>query len=49
MEYNLSCIEKEEVVSNVRNCADIASTNLLPVICQSGYLTIRNYDKEFGL
>ena len=48
-QYNLSCIEKEEVVSDVLNCADIASTNPLPVIYQSGYLTIRSYDKEFGL
>lgn len=48
-QYNLSGIEKEEVVSDVLNSVDIASTNPLPVIYQSGYLTIKGYDEEFGL
>lgn len=48
-QYDLSRIEKEEVVSDVLNSVDIASTNPLPVIYQSGYLTIKGYDKEFGL
>ena len=48
-QYNLSGIEKEEVVSDVLNSIDIASTNPLPVIYQSGYLTIKGYDEEFGL
>ncbi|MBQ0129414.1 MAG: AAA family ATPase [bacterium] len=48
-QYNLSSIENEEVVSDVLNSVDIASTNPLPVIYQSGYLTIKGYDKEFGL
>ena len=48
-QYNLSGIEKEEVVSDVLNSVDIASTNPLPVIYQSGYLTIIGYDEEFGL
>ena len=47
--YNLSRIEKEEVVSDVLNSIDIASTNPLPVIYQSGYLTIKGYDSDFGL
>ena len=48
-QYNLSGIEKEEVVGDVLNSVDIASTNPLPVIYQSGYLTIKGYDEEFGL
>lgn len=48
-QYNLSGIEKEEVVSDVLNSVDIASTNPLPVIYQSGYLTIKGYDEEFEL
>ncbi|MCQ2276528.1 MAG: ATP-binding protein [Bacteroidales bacterium] len=48
-QYNLSRIEKEEVVSDVLNSVDIASTNPLPVIYQSGYLTIKGYDPDFGL
>ena len=48
-QYNLSKIEKEEVVSDVLNSVDIASTNPLPVIYQSGYLTINGYDPEFEL
>ena len=48
-QYNLSKIEKEQVVSDVLNSIDIASTNPLPVIYQSGYLTIKGYDSEFGL
>ncbi|WP_407443329.1 PD-(D/E)XK nuclease domain-containing protein, partial [Fibrobacter sp.] len=47
--YNLARIEKEEVVSDVLNSVDIASTNPLPVIYQSGYLTIKGYDSDFGL
>ena len=48
-QYNLSRIEKEEVVCDVLNSVDIASTNPLPVIYQSGYLTIKGYDPDFGL
>ena len=48
-QYNLSRLEKEEVVSDVLNSVDITSTNPLPVIYQSGYLTIKGYDSEFGL
>ena len=48
-QYNLSRLEKEEVVSDVLNSVDISSNNPLPVIYQSGYLTIKGYDKEFGL
>ncbi len=48
-QYNLSGIEKEEVVSDVLNSVDMASTNPLPVIYQSGYLTIKGYDEEFEL
>ncbi len=47
--YNLAHIEEEEVVSDVLNSVDIASTNPLPVIYQSGYLTIKGYDSDFGL
>ena len=36
-------------MSDVLNSVDISSTNPLPVIYQSGYLTIKGYDSEFGL
>ena len=47
--YNLSCLEKEVLSSDELNSIDSASSNPIPVIYQSGYLTIKGYDKEFGL
>ena len=47
--YNLSDLEKEEPTADELNSVDSASTNPIPVIYQSGYLTIKGYDKEFSL
>ena len=42
-------ITKKLVSSDVLNSVDIATTNPIPVIFQSGYLTISGYDEEFKL
>ena len=47
--YDLESIEKEEVMGEVLNSIDSASTDPIPVIFQSGYLTIKGYDEEFKL
>lgn len=47
--YNLEDMSHEETTEDVLNSIDSASTNPIPVIYQSGYLTIKGYDKEFGL
>ena len=46
--YNLYNLSHEMATSDVLNSVDSASTNPVPVIYQSGYLTIKDYDKEFG-
>ena len=38
-----------ETDADVLNSIDSESTNPIPVIYQSGYLTIKEYDKEFGI
>lgn len=48
-DYNLERLSNIEVKGNVLNSIDGNSTNPIPVIYQSGYLTIKGYDKEFGL
>ena len=47
--YNLSFLENEAQTEDELNSVDSASTNPIPVIYQSGYLTITGYDKEFSL
>lgn len=47
--YNLYNLEKEEPTSDVLNSIDSTSTDPIPMIYQSGYLTIKGYDKRFGL
>lgn len=47
--YNLDHMENAEVDADVLNSVDSESTNPIPVIYQSGYLTIKGYDKEFDL
>lgn len=47
--YNLSDLEKEEPTADELNSIDSDSTNPIPVIYLSGYLTIKGYDKEFSL
>ncbi len=45
--YELSHIQEEEVTSDILNSIDSMSKNPIPVIYQSGYLTIKGYDEEF--
>ena len=46
--YNLQRITHEETDADVLNSIDSTSRNPIPVIYQSGYLTIKGFDKEFG-
>ena len=46
--YELPNLTREEVDSDVLNSVDAFSSNPIPVIYQSGYLTIKGYDEEFG-
>ncbi|WP_407444289.1 PD-(D/E)XK nuclease domain-containing protein, partial [Fibrobacter sp.] len=48
-QYVLPDLEREEPDADTLNSVDIASTNPIPVIYQSGYLTIKGYDPDFGL
>lgn len=45
--YHLADMTKERVSSDVINSVDTLSTNPIPVIYQSGYLTIKGYDEMF--
>lgn len=47
--YDLERMAHEEMDSQVLNSIDSESTNPIPVIYQSGYLTIKGYDEEFGM
>ena len=47
--YVLPNLEREEPDADTLNSVDIASSNPIPVIYQSGYLTIKGYDPDFGL
>ncbi len=47
--YNLERIMHEETSADMLNSIDSTSTNPIPVIYQSGYLTIKGYDTEFGM
>lgn len=48
-DYNLEQIAHAEVEEDVLNSVDSESTNPIPVIYQSGYLTIKGYDERFNL
>ena len=45
--YSLERMSDEYVTEDVLNSVDVASTNPIPVIYQSGYLTIKAYDQRF--
>ena len=45
--YRLPDMTKERVSNDVINSVDSLSTNPIPVIYQSGYLTIKGYDERF--
>jgi len=48
-DYPLDELTREQVTSDVLNSIDPSSQNPVPIIYQSGYLTISGYDEEFGL
>ena len=48
-DYVLPDLEREEPDADTLNSVDIASSNPIPVIYQSGYLTIKGYDPDFEL
>lgn len=45
---NLEEMANSVTTEDIINCVDINSASAIPVIYQSGYLTIKDYDKEFG-
>ena len=47
-DYNLDAMQNAEVTADTLNTIDTEVQNPIPVIYQSGYLTIKSYDKEFG-
>ena len=47
--YSLQRIAHEETDADVLNSIDSASQNPVPVIYQSGSLTIKGYDRRFGM
>ena len=47
--YDLERMAHEETDVQVLNSIDSESTNPIPVIYQSGYLTIKGYDERFGM
>jgi hypothetical protein len=46
--YDLYRMAHEKTNADVLNSIDSTSNNPIPVIYQSGYLTIKDYEKEFG-
>ncbi len=47
--YNLERLAYEETDAQVLNSIDSESTNPIPMIYQSGYLTVKGYEEEFGI
>ena len=47
--YDLYEMANTETDADVLNSIDSASNNPIPVIYQSGYLTIKGYEPEFGI
>lgn len=48
-DYNLETMSKVQATAAVLDSIDAESTNPIPVIYQSGYLTIKGYDSRFKL
>ena len=46
-DYSLQRMADEYATEDILNSVDVASTNPIPVIYQSGYLTLKDYDPEF--
>ena len=47
--YDLYELANTETDADVLNSIDSTSSNPVPVIYQSGYLTIKDYDSRFGI
>jgi hypothetical protein len=47
--YNLNNITEEQVSGNLLGSIDSMSQNPIPILYQSGYLTIKGYNEEFRL
>lgn len=47
--YDLHYMAQVETDADTLNSIDSSSTDPIPVIYQSGYLTIKGYDREFGI
>lgn len=47
--YDLSDMEETSISADTLNCIDSTSADPIPVIYQSGYLTIKGYEERFGL
>lgn len=47
-DYELNNLGQEEQAGDVLNSIDSVETNPIPLLYQSGYLTIKGYDDEFG-
>src|SRR5574344_548894 len=48
-DYELPDLTQEHITADVLNSIDSMSQNPIPVIYQSGYLTIKDYDEEFRM
>lgn len=48
-DYNLQALSQVETVEETLNSVDANSTSPIPVIYQSGYLTIKSFDPEFRM
>jgi hypothetical protein len=48
-DYELPDMTQEHITADVLNSIDSMSQNPIPVIYQSGYLTIKGYDEEFRM
>lgn len=48
-DYNLNNLQEEQLSADMLNSIDSVSCNPIPLIYQSGYLTIKGYDERFKL
>ncbi len=48
-DYNLASLQGKEISAANLSSVDMMMRNPIPVLYQSGYLTIKGYDEEFGL
>jgi len=47
--YDLNKLTQEQQTADMLNSIDSANTDPIPLIYQSGYLTIKGYDERFGM